>query len=103
MILLLILHARQNLVVFENISIVRRKACCAPGVMLNIKKKKGKQASRYFNLNSNTYLSASSKMTILCRPGGKVTFFCANCLIFVRTTSIPLGCQVNTPANVSID
>lgn len=43
MILLLILHARQNLVVFENISIVRRKACCAPGVMLDRKKKENKR------------------------------------------------------------
>merc|ERR1711935_531085 len=26
---------------------------------------------------------------ILCRPGGRVTFFCANILILLRTTSIP--------------
>ena len=36
------------------------------------------------------YLSASSSMTILCRPGGSVTFFCANILILFRTTSRPL-------------
>jgi hypothetical protein len=29
-------------------------------------------------------------MTILCRPGGSVTFFCANILILLRTTSMPL-------------
>jgi len=29
-------------------------------------------------------------MIILCLPGGKVTFFCANALILPRTTSIPL-------------
>ena len=29
-------------------------------------------------------------MTTLCRPGGSVTFFCANCLILLRTTSMPL-------------
>lgn len=27
---------------------------------------------------------------ILCRPGGSVTFFCANIFILLRTTSIPL-------------
>lgn len=53
MILFDMLHASANRVVFEKISIVRRRACCAPGVML----------------------SASSRMTILCRPGGSVTFF----------------------------
>mmetsp|Transcript_25085 Transcript_25085/g.53786 ORF Transcript_25085/g.53786 Transcript_25085/m.53786 type:complete len:218 (+) Transcript_25085:1014-1667(+) len=34
-------------------------------------------------------LSASSRITILCRPGGSVTFFCANILMRFRTTSIP--------------
>lgn len=34
MILLLMLQARQNRVVLEKISIVLRRACCAPGVML---------------------------------------------------------------------
>jgi hypothetical protein len=34
-------------------------------------------------------LSASSKSTILCLPGGKVTFFCANIFMRFRTTSIP--------------
>jgi hypothetical protein len=29
-------------------------------------------------------------MTILCRPTGSDTFFCANCLILFLTTSIPL-------------
>jgi len=34
-------------------------------------------------------LSASSRMTILWRPGGNVTLCCANILILPRTTSIP--------------
>jgi hypothetical protein len=37
-----------------------------------------------------TYESASSRMMILCRPAGRVTFLCANVLILFRTTSIPL-------------
>lgn len=36
------------------------------------------------------HLSASSRMTILWRPGGSVTFFWANILILLRTTSMPL-------------
>ena len=36
------------------------------------------------------HLSASSRMTTLCRPGGRVTFFWANILILFRTTSMPL-------------
>lgn len=36
------------------------------------------------------HLSASSRMTILCLPGGSVVFFCANIFILFRTTSIPL-------------
>ena len=39
-------------------------------------------------------LSASSRMTILCLPGGSVTFCCANILILFRTTSMPLNHQV---------
>ena len=35
-------------------------------------------------------LSASSSITILCRPGGRVTLVCANILILFRTTSMPL-------------
>ena len=38
----------------------------------------------------STCLSASSRITILCLPEGKVTFFCANPLILFRTTSMPL-------------
>ena len=38
----------------------------------------------------NEHLSASSRMTTLCRPGGRVTFFWANILILFRTTSMPL-------------
>ena len=37
-----------------------------------------------------TYLSASSRIITLCRPGGRVTFFCAKALIRFRTTSIPV-------------
>jgi len=73
MILLLMLHARQKRVVFEKISIVLRRACCAPGVIL----------------------SASSRIMILCRPGGRVTFFCAKALILLRTTSIPLRSAIS--------
>lgn len=39
------------------------------------------------------YLSASSRIIILCRPFGKVTFCCANILILFLTTSIPLTNQ----------
>lgn len=39
---------------------------------------------------AGTHESASSRMTILCRPAGSETFFCANCLILLRTTSMPL-------------
>jgi hypothetical protein len=41
-------------------------------------------------LGKEAHLSASSRMTILWRPGGSVTFFCANILILFRTTSMPL-------------
>jgi hypothetical protein len=41
------------------------------------------------------HLSASSKITTLCLPGGRVTFFCANILILLRTTSIPLTISPN--------
>ena len=43
------------------------------------------------NVGKQFYLSASSRMIILCRPGGSVTFFCAKALILFRTTSIPLN------------
>jgi len=42
---------------------------------------------------SQPHLSASSRITTLCRPGGSVTFFCANILILFRTTSMPLRRQ----------
>ncbi|CAH2266960.1 jg11570 [Pararge aegeria aegeria] len=51
MIFSLLLAANANLVVLEYSSMVRRKACWAPSVML----------------------SASSRITILCLPGGNVT------------------------------
>ena len=41
-------------------------------------------------VKSGRHLSASSRMTILCLPGGSVVFFCANIFILFRTTSIPL-------------
>ena len=43
------------------------------------------------------HLSASSSTMILCFPGGSVTFFCANILIFSRTTEIPL-CRAEAAA-----
>ena len=44
-------------------------------------------------LETTPHLSASSRMMTLCRPGGRVTFFCANILILLRTTSMPLSKQ----------
>lgn len=41
------------------------------------------------------YLSASSRMIILCLPGGRVTFFWANILILFLTTSMPLHNKVS--------
>ena len=43
-----------------------------------------------WNKRDRRHLSASSRMTILWRPGGSVTFFWANILILFRTTSMPL-------------
>ena len=63
-----VLQARAKRVVLAYISMVLLKACCADGVML----------------------STSSRMTILCRPGGSFTFFRENILMLFRTTSIPL-------------
>lgn len=65
------LHAKAKRVVEANFSIIRRRACCAPGVML----------------------SASSRMMILWRPGGRVTRRWAKVRILLRTTSIPLQVQ----------
>ena len=48
-----------------------------------------------------TDLSASSRMTILCRPAGRVTFFCANILILFLTTSIPLEKSSGPKTDVS--
>lgn len=42
---------------------------------------------------TSTYLSTSSKITILCLPGGNARSVCANTLILLRTVSIPL--QIN--------
>ena len=49
---------------------------------------------------NRAHLSASSRITILCLPGGSVTFFCAKALILFRTTSIPLHKVVGV--NVSL-
>lgn len=68
MILVELLHASAKRVELEYSSMVRRRACWAPAVML----------------------SASSNTMILCLPGGSVTFFWANILIFSRTTEMPL-------------
>ena len=43
------------------------------------------------------HLSASSRMMILWRPGRRVTFFCANILILLRTTSMPLQTRGGRP------
>mmetsp|Transcript_24169 Transcript_24169/g.82492 ORF Transcript_24169/g.82492 Transcript_24169/m.82492 type:complete len:220 (+) Transcript_24169:632-1291(+) len=80
MIFSLWLHARAKRVVELNISIVRRMACCAAPVME----------------------SASSRMTILCRPGGSVTFFCANIFILLRTTSMPRSSEAFISSTASL-
>merc|ERR550532_2008976 len=67
MIFSLELQARANLVLELNISMVLLSACWADSVML----------------------SASSRITILCFPLGRVTFCWANILILFLTTSIP--------------
>lgn len=92
MILLDMLHAKANRVVLEKISIVRLRACCAPAVMLGRRiMKVAIKCMKGTDLNgSGAHLSASSRITNLWRPGGRVTFFCANPLILFRTTSIPL-------------
>ena len=59
---------------------VRRSACCAPLVMA----------------------SASSRITTLCRPGGRVTFFCANILILLRTTSMPRSSEALSSSTASL-
>lgn len=46
------------------------------------------------NLIAQDHLSASSKIIILCLPGGNVTFFWANIFILFLTTSIPLDKNV---------
>lgn len=80
MILSEMLHASMNRVVDENTSIVRRRAFCALGVML----------------------SASSKITILCRPGGRVICVCAKVFILPRTTSIPRSFDALSSSNASL-
>lgn len=47
------------------------------------------------------HLSASSSRTILCRPGGNVTFFCANILMRLRTTSMPLSSDALSSSTAS--
>ena len=49
------------------------------------------------------YLSASSKMLILCRPFGKVTFWLANILIWFLTTSIPLSLDALSSRTASLN
>ena len=80
MIFSLALHASAKRVVLEYSSIVRRIACCAALVME----------------------SASSSNTILCRPGGNVTFFCANILILLRTTSMPRSSEAFSSSTASL-
>ena len=80
MIFSLALHARANRVVLLYSSIVRRMACCAADVME----------------------SASSSRTILCLPGGRVTFFCANILILFLTTSMPRSSEAFSSRTASL-
>ena len=63
------------------ISMVRLRACCAASVMA----------------------SASSRITILWRPLGRVTFCCANILIRFRTTSIPLSLEAFNSKTASLN
>ena len=63
------LQAKANRVVEEYTSMVRRRACWAADVML----------------------SASSRIIILWRFGGRFTLFIAKLFILLRTTSIPLA------------
>jgi hypothetical protein len=81
MIFVELLHASAKRVVDEYISIVRRSACCAPFVIA----------------------SASSRMITLCRPGGSVTFFCANILILLRTTSMPRSSDALSSSTASLN
>ena len=46
--------------------------------------------------------SASSRIISLCRPGGRVTFFCANILILVLTTSMPLESDALSSSTASL-
>lgn len=48
----------------------------------------------------SSYLSASSRTTTLCFPGGSVTFFWANILILFLTTSIPLYKKMRAITNM---
>ena len=45
--------------------------------------------SSIIGTTENSYENQVPNMIILCRPGGNVTFFCANILILFLTTSIP--------------
>ena len=74
------LQASAKRVVAEKSSIVRRIACCAPSVIE----------------------SASSRMMILCLPGGSVTFFCANALMRPRTTSMPRSSEAFSSSTASL-
>lgn len=50
-----------------------------------------------------SYLSTSSKIIILCRPGGKVTFCCANILTLFLTTSMPLSLEAFSSRTASLN
>ena len=66
-----VLQLRTNLVVSLKLLIIILRACCAPYVRL----------------------SASSRIIILVRPGGRDTFFWAKDFIWSRTTSMPLSSE----------
>lgn len=61
-------------------ALVRRRACCAPFVML----------------------SASSRMITLCLPGGSVTFLVAKVFILLRTTSMPRSSEAFSSRTASL-
>ena len=48
-------------------------------------------------------LSASSRMMILCLPGGRVTFCWANILIWLRTTSMPRSLDAFSSSTASLN
>lgn len=72
--------------------------CAAQGLLLGATCRQGGRPSMDpRKAGPRPHLSASSRMMILWRPGGSVTFFCANILILLRTTSMPLHTRRGRP------